>query len=142
MIDWLLPLELVSHNRQKTEHWSKQYARDKHNKQLIEKRWAEEQPTILPPCHIRLTRLYNPRIKQKEMDEDNLIPTFKGIRDTLAGILVPRLAPGQADNKKHGIVFHYDQQKSDRPYCRITIASPEDYEKLCNEELLLRSVFK
>jgi hypothetical protein len=54
------------------------------------------------------------------MDFDNLVGSFKWIRDTLAEILVPNLAKGRADDDPR-ITWVYLQEKSKSIGVRIKI---------------------
>ena len=138
MIDWMLPLDIVSLNTK--SHWSKDYARNRSNRRLIEYKWNIEQPNILPPCVVRLERHYSTPKRQKRLDDDNYIGSLaiKGIRDSIAGILVPKLAPGRADHAKYGIKFYYAQTptKSDG-MIRIIIATENEYQELIERESLI-----
>lgn len=79
-----------------------------------------------PPCVITIQRLYNPSKSQKRWDDDNWIAGCKGIRDIISSLLVPDLAPGQADDPKYGLKFEYDQLTSTQRGTRIVIKTPED----------------
>ena len=137
MIDWLLPLDMVSLNTR--SHWSKDYARNRSNRRLIEYKWNIEQPNILPPCVVRLERYYSTSKRQKRLDDDNYIGSLaiKGIRDSIAAILVPKLAPGRADHAKYGIEFHYAQiPTKGEGAIRIIIATEDEYQELIERESL------
>lgn len=119
MIDWLLPLVVKTPNLR--EHWTKTYARNRTNRRIIESAFVVHGIKPTAPCHITLQREYNPSIRQKKLDSDNLQGALKGVRDTISGIIVPNLAPGQADHERYGLVFHYEQKESKRPGIRIII---------------------
>ena len=98
------PFRLVSPNVQ--EHWSKRHRRNKKQAAVLKAWWTTLKEKPAPPCLVCLTRYAT-----REMDLDNFIFSAKGIRDILGSLLLPGLAPGQADNKKHGIKFEYEQKK-------------------------------
>jgi hypothetical protein len=107
MIEWILPLEIQSPNIK--EHWSETSSRNKRNLVLIKQAFSEENEKPEAPCSVSLQRLYNPSIHQKRMDDDRYIISVAGIRDAIADLIIPGLAPGQADNINRGIKFEYDQ---------------------------------
>lgn len=104
MIDWHLKIATVS-EMNCTDAWPERHARAKAQKQLIFAQWRSEKPNITLPCEITLTR-----ISPRELDEDNLPPAFKFIRDALASLIIPGLAPGRADGDKR-IKWRYAQEK-------------------------------
>lgn len=103
-IEWLLPIKLIS-EANNTDHWTKKRTRNKHIEKIIWWKWNDSQQDIQLPCQIILTR-----IAPRELDYDNLIHAFKHIRDSIANIIHPNLAPGQADSKKD-ISWDYKQEK-------------------------------
>lgn len=62
---------------------------------------------ITIPAKITLTR-----IAPRELDYDNLVTSFKHIRDVVASLLIPGLAPGRADGDKR-LTWVYEQTKAD-----------------------------
>jgi len=56
-----------------------------------------------------ITQIKLIRHAPRELDDDNLNYAFKHIRDTVADLIIPGLAPGRADGKLH---FTYGQQRS------------------------------
>ena len=88
------------------EHWSRKHKRRKLQKAGISLIWrTSDLSHIKPPVTIRLTR-----IAPRSLDWDNLLAALKGPRDIIASLILPNLAPGQADDG-HGIIFEYDQKK-------------------------------
>ncbi len=88
------------------QHWSKRYKRNKAQGRVLVACWqTSELQDTKPPITIRLTR-----IAPRSLDEDNLLFCLKGIRDIIASLILPNLAPGQADDG-HGITFEYGQKK-------------------------------
>lgn len=100
-----LDIKTVSEANQR-EHWAIKRAR--HFKQrkafYFQTHLLMRKATL--PCHIRLTRL-----APRQLDSDNLVSAFKAIRDTIADMIRPGLAPGQADNTTE-ITWDYKQEKS------------------------------
>jgi hypothetical protein len=127
MIEWILPLQIQSPNIR--EHWTKGYKRNNDNKRILAAHWALESHKPTVPCVVSFHRLYNPSLHQKRMDaEENLRMAFKGIKDTIADLLIPGMAPGQAD-EGHGITWHYDQVTATKKGVRIIIQSQDEYER-------------
>jgi len=127
MIEWILQLEIQSPNVK--EHWGKIHARNKKNRRLITYEWMMIDHKPIAPCTVQLQRLYNPSKKQKPYDvEENLRMAFKGIKDIIADILIPGMAPGQAD-EGHGIAWKYDQLTAMRSGVRIIIMTQEEIEE-------------
>lgn len=88
-----------------SDHWTKKRKR-RLNQQALIKSWFNTLGTkITLPCEITLTRL-SPR----ELDYDNLVISFKAVRDCIADLIIPGKAPGQADSCFE-ISWSYDQFK-------------------------------
>lgn len=114
MIDWTLPLDLVSPNIK--EHWRETCRRNKKNNWTIRVKFLKEPPGILYlPCIVTITRL-----APRALDEDNFIYACKGIKDSIADLLIPGLAPGRADGSKD-IQWVYKQEKHKNKGVRIQI---------------------
>jgi len=113
MIEMTLPIKLVSPNIQ--EHWTKRHKRNKSNDWTIRANWLKMSPIVYLPCIVVLTRL-----APRKYDEDNLIASFKGVRDSIADLLNPGLAKGQADSSKD-IEWQYKQERSKTIGIRIQI---------------------
>ncbi len=124
VIIWILNLEVMSPNR--SSHWGTRSKNNKRNKQLLCANWALEGHKPQPPCEVTIQRLYNPSKYEKRWDDDNWISGCKGIKDAIADLIVPGLAPGQADHPKYKISFQYDQLTATRKGVRIVIKTPED----------------
>lgn len=84
-------------------HWRDRYSRAKKQKASVIIHWLKATPKVEMPCSIKLVRR-SPR----KLDDDNLRGAFKAIRDAIADLIVPGLAPGRADEQ---INWHYDQVK-------------------------------
>lgn len=104
MIDWTIPIKLVSPNVM--EHWRVKHQRNKMIACVLKAKWKSEDIKIEPPCIVTLTRQAS-----RLFDEDNLVFAFKSIRDSLSSLLRPGYAPGQADGKASGITWVYQQEK-------------------------------
>lgn len=127
MIEWILPLEIQSPNIR--EHWAKTYARNKRNKTKLAAQFALEPHKPQIPCVVSLERLYNPSKHERRMDaEENLRMAFKGVKDTIADLILPGMAPGQAD-EGHGISWQYDQITATRKGVRIIIVSQDEIDE-------------
>lgn len=119
MVEWVLNVNVLSPNQPK--HWSVSHSNNSKNRRILNKQWLCESEKPSVPCTVTIQRLYNPSKRQKRWDEDNWISGCKGLRDIIADLLVPGLAPGQADNPKYGIKFHYDQLTYSKKGIRILI---------------------
>lgn len=73
------------------------------------------------PCIVRFTR-----VSPGHLDEDNLLFSFKSIRDFIADKLIPGLKPGQADGSPK-IKWEYLQEKSHKEYAMILEVFPVTY---------------
>ena len=100
-----LPIKIIS-EANNTDHWTKKHKRKKDI--------AKKLRTYLPsfgkchlPCKVTLTR-----ISPRRLDSDNLIISFKFIRDYLSNLLIPGLAPGRADDD-HRIEWCYEQVRGE-----------------------------
>lgn len=124
MLIWVLNLEISSPNRSK--HWGTKSKINNRNKAILARQWALEAKKPQAPCTIVIQRLYNPSKFQKRWDDDNWIMGCKNVRDVIASLIMPGLAPGQADNPKYKIAFEYDQLTATRKGVRIVIKTPED----------------
>ena len=63
----------------------------------------KDKPTL--PCLVTITR-----ISPRSYDHDNFVASAKGLRDILSDLVIPGLAPGQADADPR-ITWHYKQEK-------------------------------
>lgn len=101
-----LPIKTVSEANLNREHWAKKHRRHKLQKEAIKLCCTGRITPDLLPCTIKLTRIA-PRFLDSH---DNLPCSFKFILDSLAALLVPGKANGQADSDKR-IQVIYDQIK-------------------------------
>jgi len=104
-IRWNIPMKLIS-CANRAEHWSKRYKRNKNQKREIWVRFVNDKPEIQFPCFIVLTR-NGPQL----LDDDNLISSFKSVKDEIANQLIPNLRPGLADSSEN-LIWHYKQNKT------------------------------
>jgi hypothetical protein len=74
------PIRIVSPNVQ--EHWTKRHKRNKMLYLLIKQLWWSDLARVETPCRIELIRKGN-----RLLDGDNLVFSFKGIRDTLCQLI-------------------------------------------------------
>jgi len=105
-IEWFIPIRTVS-EANIHEYWKKSWRRHEKQKNDIQFIWQSQKPNVVLPCTVTFTRL-----SMKELDEDdNLRMAFKSIKDKVAALLIPGLAPGRADGDKR-ITWKYAQEKS------------------------------
>lgn len=108
-LSFLIPMtqELLSEGN-KTDHWALKHARNQKRKQYL-KTYGQSMNLAIGdvelPCKVMLTR-----IAPRKIDSDNLVTTGKFFRDYIADLLIPGLAPGQADSDKR-IQWEYAQEK-------------------------------
>jgi hypothetical protein len=100
-----IPMRLMS-EANTHQHWRKKYERNKRQQKAVKLIWLSKRPSVAIPCRVCFTR-----IGPKLLDSDNLAYAFKAIRDELAGLIRPGLAPGQADGDGSGIDWIYAQEK-------------------------------
>jgi hypothetical protein len=112
-----IPIYTKSEANCSESHWVKR-RRAKEQKQWVRvsfvKAQFEDFEGILP-CHIKLTR-YAPR----SLDSDNLPVSMKYVRDEIADILLPGLAPGRADGSDL-FTWEYAQVKSKMYFVKVEI---------------------
>jgi len=97
---------IFSPNNPKNYHWTSRYATSKSQKQILTGHWLSNPDTkkITLPCHVTLIRQ-----SPKSFDHDNYIAGCKAVRDCIADLLIPGLAPGQADGDSR-ISWSYKQE--------------------------------
>lgn len=127
MIKWSFPIIIRSPNVQ--EHWTARHNRNKIHAMVLHSRWNKEKPNITLPCKITLTRSGT-----RPLDSDNLAFAFKGIRDICADMIIPGLAPGQADGDSR-LSWEYKQQKG-KPAVMVEICSLPQTSDTCLPPLL------
>ena len=75
------------------DHWTTKRKRRILHDHLIRKYWSWKKPINLKlPCIIILSR-----VAMRKLDDDNLQTALKGIRDTIADLILPGLSKGKAD---------------------------------------------
>lgn len=105
-----IPIEVKSPNVQ--EHWSKKHKRNKIHAALI-KYYMPELLEISPPCKISFIR-----IGTRMLDDDNLIFSFKGVRDSCVSLITgKKRGIGDEDPK---FTFDYSQEKGE-PSVKIEV---------------------
>lgn len=105
-IDWYLPIRTVSEANRGSEHWTKVRLRKKKQSQWVWAHWKSVNPTVSLPCKVVLTRIA-PRSLDKQ---ENLPMAFKAITDTIADLIIPGKARGQADSDER-IEWLFKQEK-------------------------------
>lgn len=101
-----LPIKTVSEANLSREHWTKKHKRHKSQKEAIYFALVNKITPDMLPCTIKLTR-----IAPRKLDKwENLPCSFKFILDSIASLLVPNKAIGQADSDPR-IQVEYDQIK-------------------------------
>jgi hypothetical protein len=121
-MSWYVPIKVVSSGNIR-EHWAvKKKREDKYVKELLEIK--PQVSNVFLPCEVNLTR-----VAPRKLDIDNLLYSFKKIRDTIADFIVPNLRPGQADSYP-GLTFSYDQRKGSTKEYAIIVTIIKD-EKVC-----------
>ena len=101
-----LPIKTVSEANLSREHWTKKHKRHKMQKEAIRLACSNRITPDMLPCTIKLTRIAPRKLDQWE----NLPCSFKFILDSIASLLVPGKAIGQADSDNR-IKVKYDQIK-------------------------------
>jgi hypothetical protein len=108
-----IPIRTVSESNQ-NEHWTKKSRRAKKQKTAVGLFLGWAKGDIRLPCKVALTRR-----APRKLDDDNLRGALKAVRDAVADIIRPGLAPGRADDSEH-IAWEYAQEKGDvREYAAI-----------------------
>jgi hypothetical protein len=98
------PIVLINEGNAR-DHWAVKHKRNKRQQKIITLTWKADRPEITLPCTVTLTK-----IGLRDWDEDNLIYSFKAIRDIIADLILPGKAPGQADGDKR-FTWKYAQRK-------------------------------
>lgn len=104
MITIIIPVKTIS-EANCSEHWTKKRKRYAEQKFITYINCNTQINSSILPCQITLTR-----IAPRTLDTDNLPVSMKWIRDQIADLIVPGLAPGRADNEPK-ITWKYDQKK-------------------------------
>jgi hypothetical protein len=110
-LDLTLPLKIQSPNVR--EHWTKQYNRNQFNHLLIKLNFFRGATTPQLPCQILLERQ-----GKRLYDHDNYVFSCKGIKDSIASLLLDK-KKGQDDDNPC-ITWIYKQVKG-KPGMRIEI---------------------
>ena len=122
---YLAGLRTASEANQR-EHWRRRHARATMQKQSVILD-VGQRASEFPPLPVVVTMT---RVAPRAMDGDNLIVSFKAIRDSLATLLLPEAAQGnqhgsRGDDSDSRITWKYAQRKGGvRHYAvEITIES-------------------
>jgi hypothetical protein len=127
-LEWHLPIKTVS-EMNSNEHWRTKSNRHRNQQRLINLLLCSELQKVTLPCTIKFVRL-----AIREIDEDNLPPCFKYIKDQICAELFPDKVvsyttklgqrnknKGFTDNDKR-IKWEYAQEKSRLLGIRIEVA--------------------
>ncbi len=98
-----IPIRLVS-EANNTDHWTKKHKRKKKISLLL-KTYLPDLGKCQLPCKVILTR-----VAPRRFDFDNLVISFKHVRDQISGMLIPGLAAGRADDDDR-IEWEYRQER-------------------------------
>ena len=114
-ITW--PMKLESRTNQR-EHWSKQWRRDKHQKDIVRQLLLTKR-LELPhgPWDIFLIRIKPEDRRVKFLDSDNLQASFKAIRDQVADWL------GIDDGDESAASWNYSQETGPEYAIEVEIAT-------------------
>jgi hypothetical protein len=104
-----------------SEHWTKKHKRTKAQKNAVIFALNGKLSDISLPCDIFFSRKA-PRL----FDDDNLVASFKHIRDGVVNMLKPGLAPGRGD-EGNDIKWHYSQQQAKHYSITIEIRMRDFY---------------
>lgn len=107
-------------------HWSKRYALNKKIRAQVRTQ-CHDIRSIELPCTIVLTR-ESPKL----MDYDNYVFACKHLVDVISDLLIPGLAPGQADSDKR-LKFVYEQVKSTGKQYFVCISIKKTFANITNE---------
>lgn len=124
----VLPIDTVSESNT-FQHWSKKYKRHQLQKLQIKAAFKNYSLAFSVPCVIKLTRL-SPR----ELDYDNLVSSFKWIRDGVSEQITGLPGAGRSDNHP-GLRFEYGQEKSREKGVKIKFYADSEHTRNYNRIL-------
>jgi hypothetical protein len=106
-IQFTIPMtqELMASEANLSEHWSVKSARHRKQKKRVAMYFLPHKNSVKLPVSIRMVR-----ISPRTLDFDNLVYSFKWIRDKLADSLISGLAPGRADGDPR-LTWDYAQEE-------------------------------
>jgi hypothetical protein len=120
-IEFTIPMRTVSESNLSGENWRKKSARHKKQKQFVKIFCkASNVNEALLPCTVKMHR-----IAPRSFDYDNLVSSFKWIRDAISEELITGLAIGRADDDKR-ITWEYIQEKGNPGQYAIRIEIESD----------------
>lgn len=97
------------------EHWGTKANRAKRQKNYVTTelnvKGAKFIRPIMTSVSVKLTR-----IAPRRLDEDNLLASFKAIRDAVASWLIPGMAPGFADSSPLMTFIYFQNRGSPKEY--------------------------
>lgn len=108
-LDIFLPIKTVTESNG-SEHWTKKRKRAKLQHLFVRSMLNSFDSRLIVklPCRVILTR-----IGVRSLDGDNLVSSFKYVRDAIADYIHPGLEIGQADSDPN-ITWEYVQVKKDK----------------------------
>lgn len=101
--EWLIPIRTVS-EANSNEHWSKKHKRHKTQQAQVHFAFCTHMPKVEFPCIVKLTR-----ISPRKLDDDNLVSSFKWIRDEIGVKLTGNKVAGRGDDDPR-IKWFYAQE--------------------------------
>lgn len=107
-------------NKYTSEHWSAKNKRHQSQKQQLQFSLAGAHVIVKTPAHVCFIRYSN-----RLLDDDNLVSSFKHVKDYFCDYLLPGLRAGRADAKLD-ITFSYQQCKSKRKGTQVTIYNKKE----------------
>ena len=100
-----IPIRIKSLANETTEHWTTRSKRNRSHGGAVRYYLQNQIYGLKPPFLITLTR-----IAPRKFDGDNLVISFKKIRDTISHLFFPDVKIGLADSYDC-FVWHYKQEK-------------------------------
>lgn len=115
MIEWKIPMKTISEANSR-EHWHVKAKRHSAQKQEISLVFnqANEKPKM--PCEITMTR-----VASRKLDFDNLVSSFKWVRDAISEGLTGDKRAGRSDDDPR-LTWHYKQEKGAAKEYAVKIA--------------------
>lgn len=112
--EFIVPIRILS-EANNSDHWIKKNKRKKIQQDWIHLICKREIHKFRLPVRVSLIRQ-----APRTLDYDNAVSALKWARDVVADLLIPGLAPGQADGSDE-IEWKYDQEKKPKYNLKIVI---------------------
>ena len=113
--EWLIPIRTVSEANRTGEHWTVKHKRHGTQKLQVRAAFSVHMPKIPFPCHVKMTR-----ISPRKLDFDNLVSSFKWIRDEVGAKLTGNPTPGRGDGDPR-ITWEYAQESGKEQKVKLEI---------------------